>query len=115
MGYPTDHRSLERDTDVAFLRASGPGGQHRNKVATGVRLCHRPSGITVAATERRSQAQNRAAAFGRLRERLEVLNHPPPPRVPTIVPARETARRLKEKRQRSRQKHLRRPPQPDEP
>ncbi|HCI81752.1 MAG TPA: peptide chain release factor-like protein, partial [Ktedonobacter sp.] len=29
--YPTDRASLERDSDVEFLVASGPGGQHRNK------------------------------------------------------------------------------------
>ena len=49
--YPTDRESLERDSDLEFFIASGPGGQHRNKVETGVRLVHRPTGITVTAVD----------------------------------------------------------------
>ena len=64
--YAIDRESLERDTEVAFFVAGGPGGQHRNKVATGVRLTHRPSGIVLTATARRSQAANREVAFARL-------------------------------------------------
>ena len=78
--YPTDRESLERDSDLEFFIASGPGGQHRNKVETGVRLTHRPSGISVTATERRSQHANREMAFERLAARLEVMQHTPPPR-----------------------------------
>src|SRR6202165_1827081 len=68
--YSTDRTSLEHDCDVEFFVASGPGGQHRNKVETGVRLIHRPSGISVTATERRSQHANREAAFERMEGRL---------------------------------------------
>ena len=64
--YPTDDESLARDTDIEFIRDSGPGGQHRNKVETGVRLRHRPSGVVVKEARRRSQARNREAAFARL-------------------------------------------------
>ena len=56
--------------DMRFLRRSGPGGQHRNKVSTAVVLEHRPSGIQAEASERRSQAENRAAALFRLRMQL---------------------------------------------
>jgi hypothetical protein len=56
--------------DAEFVRRSGPGGQHRNKVSTGVVLLHRPSGIRAEANERRSQAENRAVALFRLRIHL---------------------------------------------
>ncbi len=49
------------------VKRSGPGGQHRNKVSTGVVLTHLPSGIMAEAAERRSQAENRGVAIKRLR------------------------------------------------
>ena len=96
--YPTDRESLERDSDVTFFVAGGPGGQHRNKVATGVRLVHRPSGMVVTATERRSQAANREVAFTRLAERLRAASVTQPPRVTTrpTRASRERRRVLKQ-------------------
>ena len=76
--YPTDRESLERDCSMEFFIATGPGGQHRNKVESGVRLLHRPTGIIVTATERRSQHANREAAFERMAARLEALQHVAP-------------------------------------
>ena len=58
--------------DVQFVRRSGPGGQHRNKVATAVVVRHRPTGVKAEANERRSQAENRTAAIFRLRVNLAV-------------------------------------------
>src|SRR2546425_2866913 len=96
--YPTDRESLERDCDLEFFIASGPGGQHRNKVETGVRLTHRPSGISVTATERRSQHANREVAFERMAERLQELQQVSPPRKPTRPTAASRERRLEAKR-----------------
>jgi len=61
---------LAAQCDMQFVRRSGPGGQHRNKVATAVVLVHRPTGVKAEANERRSQAENRAAAMFRLRVNL---------------------------------------------
>lgn len=53
-------------------RRSGPGGQHRNKVETGVFIKHTPTGVEASATEERSQSKNRAIAIERLRVRLAI-------------------------------------------
>jgi hypothetical protein len=58
---------LLQECERRFQRRSGPGGQHRNKVATGVVLVHRPTGIRAEATERRSQVENQQEAVRRLR------------------------------------------------
>lgn len=55
---------------VETYRASGPGGQKRNKTSSAVRLHHEPTGLTVTATESRSQHENRARALRRLRESI---------------------------------------------
>jgi protein subunit release factor B len=91
-----------------FFVASGPGGQHRNKAATGVRLAHGPSGAVVTATERRSQAQNRGAALRRLRARLAALAREPRVRRPTAPTRASKERRLAEKRRRAERKAGRR-------
>ncbi|MEM9587351.1 MAG: peptide chain release factor-like protein [Planctomycetota bacterium] len=63
---------LTQQCDLRTQRRSGPGGQHRNKVSSGVFLTHRESGLVGEATERRSQTQNRDVALTRLRFRLAV-------------------------------------------
>ncbi len=108
--YETDRAKLEAECDLEFFKASGPGGQHRNKRETAVRIHHRPSGVTVAAVERRSQAMNREEAFRRLVEKLEKLNRRPKKRRPTRVSAAEKERRLTAKRQRAKTKSARRAP-----
>jgi len=55
---------------VDTYRASGPGGQKRNKTSSAVRLRHPPSGLMVIAEESRSQHENRARALRRLRQAL---------------------------------------------
>jgi hypothetical protein len=53
--------------EIRFVRRAGPGGQHRNKVSTGVVLLHNATGVQAEANERRSQAENRTVALFRLR------------------------------------------------
>jgi len=105
--HPTDRESLERDCDLEFFVAGGPGGQHRNKVETGVRLTHRPTGITVTATERRSQSANREAAYERLAERLENLQKVRKPRRPTKPTKTAKLKRREDKRHQSQRKQAR--------
>lgn len=71
---------LIAECTVETYRASGPGGQHRNKTESAVRLTHRPTGVVVTATERRSQHENRHRALVRLRRAiaLEVREAVPP-------------------------------------
>ncbi|MEX2170138.1 MAG: peptide chain release factor-like protein [Pirellulales bacterium] len=61
---------LRAECVVQRVRRSGPGGQHRNKVETGVVIRHEPTGVRAEANERRSQAENLAIAWQRLRVRL---------------------------------------------
>lgn len=53
---------------VDTYRASGPGGQKRNKTSSAVRIRHAPSSLIVIAEESRSQHENRAKALQRLRQ-----------------------------------------------
>ncbi len=55
---------------VDAYRASGPGGQKRNKTSSAVRLRHGPSGLIVVAQESRSQHENRTRALYRLRRSI---------------------------------------------
>ncbi len=61
----------EQDLQEIFVRSSGPGGQHVNKVATCVVLRHRPSGTIVRCQEARTQGQNRLIARRLLLEKIE--------------------------------------------
>ncbi|MGD9691319.1 MAG: peptide chain release factor-like protein [Phycisphaerales bacterium] len=72
--------ALLKDCEVIRGKASGPGGQHRNKVETHVEIRHKPSGITGQAGERRSQNENRKVALRRLRLNLAVGLREPVPR-----------------------------------
>src|SRR4030066_1333155 len=99
--FDTDPKVLAKQVVVETYRSSGPGGQRKNKTETAIRLTHLPTGITVVATEHRSQAQNRKLAFKRLRARLLKLNRPRKRRIPTRIPLGAMERKKKEKSVRS--------------
>jgi peptide chain release factor 2 len=64
----------EKDLDiVAFVRASGPGGQNVNKVASAVRITHLPTGLQVTCSVERSQQQNKRLALAMIKGRLELI------------------------------------------
>ena len=63
----------EREITYETMRASGPGGQNVNKVETAVRATHVPSGISVSASDMRSQSQNKKLAHERLLMKLSSL------------------------------------------
>lgn len=59
--------NLLSQSDVHFYKSSGPGGQHRNKVSSAVRIRHRPTGVSAHGDDSRSQHDNKALAIKRLR------------------------------------------------
>ena len=70
----TDSLAIEdEELEESFIRASGPGGQNVNKVASAVRVVHLPTKIMVVASTYRDQPQNRAQALAVLQAKLEQL------------------------------------------
>jgi ribosome-associated protein len=128
----------ERDLDERFVRASGPGGQNVNKVATAVELrfdvrrAALPDDVKtrllslagsrvtddgvliIDSREHRTQRQNRDAARDRLVKWLRAASRRPRRRVPTAPTAGARERRLAAKKRRARVKARRvRPPDDD--
>ena len=107
---PEADEDLLRECEVSTFRSGGPGGQHVNKVETGVRLAHAPSGVVVTCRDSRSQHRNKMSCLRKLREEVARLNYRPAARVPTRRTRGAKERTLEAKARRSRVKRLRSKP-----
>ncbi|CAN8314113.1 unnamed protein product [Cochlearia groenlandica] len=91
---------LMKQCRLETFRVSGPGGQHRNKRDSAVRLKHLPTGIVAQAVEDRSQHKNRASALNRLRtllaikvrNKVDIEAYSPPMELLQILPPKSTIR-----------------------
>jgi len=63
----------DQEYRIEKFHCGGKGGQNVNKVETGVRIIHIPTGLTAQSTQERSQFQNRQRAMEKLREKLAAL------------------------------------------
>ena len=111
--YSTQREALDLACRVEFVRGSGPGGQHRNKRFTGVRLVHEPTGLMVMATERRSQSMNLELAFERMANKLKAKQHKPKKRRATRPTRGSVRRRLDTKAKQGHKKASRQKPRDD--
>jgi peptide chain release factor 2 len=62
---------LDKDLDWDFFKSTGPGGQHKNKTMTAVRLIHKPTNTTVISSNERSQLENKRKALEQMEIELE--------------------------------------------
>ena len=63
-----------KDFRIDTFRSGGKGGQHQNKVESGVRITHKISGLVAESRDSRSQHRNRTIAFNRLARSKEFQN-----------------------------------------
>jgi protein subunit release factor B len=61
----------KKDLQVKFFRASGPGGQHRNKTDSACKITHPASGATGMSQKMKQQHQNKKIAFRRMTESVK--------------------------------------------
>ena len=102
-----DLKNLKKEVRIDYFKSSGPGGQHKNKTMSCVRLFHGPTGIRVVGTESRSQIRNRELAFKRLQVKLMELNIEEKERVLTKKPRYVKESILQNKKRRSQKKQSR--------
>src|SRR4051794_33846601 len=70
--YAKTDEALLAECDVTSSSSHGPGGQHRNKTESAVRLRHRASGLVSQCEDHRERGRNRVDAVRRLRVRLAI-------------------------------------------
>lgn len=64
----------DKDLEITpFVRASGPGGQNVNKVASAIRVVHKPTGLMVVSSTYRDQGQNKKQALSILQAKIEQI------------------------------------------
>ena len=114
MPLPSHLKKLLADCDVETFRGPGPGGQHRNKTESAVRMTHRPSGIVRIARDDRSQLRNRQIALERIWLALEARKRKPKPRIPTGPTRSAQEQRLAAKQHHAAAKRIRRTPAQDD-
>lgn len=59
------------DVTIDYFRASGPGGQNRNKSETAVRAVHKPTGLKAVIADEKSQLTNKERALSLLAARVQ--------------------------------------------
>jgi len=82
--------ALIAQCEVDRYRASGPGGQHRNKTESAVRLRHKLTGVSAIGEDSRSQSENKLHAVRRLRSAI-ALEVREPVAIETFVPSARLA------------------------
>lgn len=107
-------RISSKDIKVKFFKSSGPGGQHKNKKFTAVKVTYLPIGISAVATEQRSQAQNKEIALQRLKDKIAKLTKKKKKRIPIKIPKAVKEKILESKKRRGQIKRLRRRVKEDE-